>query len=102
VPDAPPDDVCLARVHLCAVLEGRSAIRSPSHLPHPKMALHPLDAQTRREALTSVGDISYELHKRFAERSLPVAGSVGPKSRQNDARTSRVGIERLRPLVEGS
>lgn len=49
------------RANLRAVLEGRTAIRRPSHLPHPRMALHPLDAQTRMEALAPVGDINDEL-----------------------------------------
>src|SRR5438445_8621149 len=30
------------------------------------------------------------------------SGASPPQSRQNEARTSRVGIERLRPLVEGA
>jgi hypothetical protein len=41
---APPDDVCLAISNLCAVLEGRTAVRRPDHLPNAGMALHPLDA----------------------------------------------------------
>lgn len=70
-------DVRLARLNLCAVLEGRTAVWRPGHLPHARMALHLLDAQARMEGVS---------------RS---------QSRQNDARTSRVGIERLRPLVQG-
>jgi hypothetical protein len=98
--DASPDDVRLARSNLYAVFEGRTAVRCPGHLPHATMALHPLDAQTRMEALAPIGDVSDELHKRLAERSLLSRGRRS-QSRQNDARTSRVGIERLRPLVQG-
>lgn len=64
------------------------------------MALHALDAQPRMEALASIGDVSDELHNRLAEGSLLLRGE-SVQSRQNDARTSRVGIERLCPLVQG-
>jgi hypothetical protein len=63
--DAAPDDVGLSGVDLIAVLEGRSTVVGPGHLPDAGMALHTLH-----------------------------------QSRQNDARTSRVGIERLRALVQ--
>jgi hypothetical protein len=64
------------------------------------MALHALDAQARMEALPSIGNVSDELHNCLAERWLLLRGGRS-QSRQNDARTSRVGIERLRPLVQG-
>ena len=46
-----PDDVRLAGVNLLAVLEGGAAIVGPRHLPHPRMALHPFDPETRMKAL---------------------------------------------------
>jgi hypothetical protein len=64
------------------------------------VALHSLDAQARMETLASIGDVSDELRYCLAEGSLLLRGE-SVQSRQNDARTSRVGIERLRPLVQG-
>jgi hypothetical protein len=52
------------------------------------------------ETLASIGDVSDELRYCLAEGSLLLRGE-SVQSRQNDARTSRVGIERLRPLVQG-
>jgi hypothetical protein len=62
------------------------------------VTLHALDAQARIETLASIGDVGDELRNCLAEGSL-LSGVSWSQSRQNDARTSRVGIERLRPLV---
>lgn len=90
----------LAKPHLCAVLEGRATVGRPSHLPHVGVALHSLDAQPRMEALAAAGEVSDELRYCFAEGSLLLRVSLF-QSRQNDARMSRVGIERLHAPVQG-
>jgi hypothetical protein len=59
--DAPPDDVRLTDMDLIAVFKGRSAVRRPTHLPDPRMSLHPLDAEARMKALLGLLQISDEL-----------------------------------------
>jgi hypothetical protein len=97
--DAAPDDVCLAGLSLAAVLEGRAAVRRPSHLPYAGMSLHTLDAQPWMKALTTARKVGDELSYCLAECSLLLWVSRS-QSRQNDARTSRVGIQRLGALVQ--
>jgi hypothetical protein len=45
--------VRLAGLNLLAVLEGRAPVRRPAHLPYAGVSLHPLDAQSWMEALTT-------------------------------------------------
>lgn len=52
------------------------------------------------EALAATGEVGDELRDSFAEARC-CRGVSRSQSRQNDARTSRVGIERLRALVQG-
>lgn len=50
------------------------------------MTLHPLDPQTRMEALASIGDVSDELHERLAEGSLLLRGEsvpIAPERRED-------------------
>jgi len=96
--NATPDDVRLAGVDFIAVLEGRAAVVGPGHLPKTGMALHSLHAKPGMEALLVFSEIADELSHRIAEVALLLRTQL-IQSRQNDARTSRVGIERLRALV---
>jgi hypothetical protein len=52
------------------------------------------------EALASIGNVGDEPSQSSAEGSLLLRVSRS-QSRQKDARTSRVGIERLHALVQG-
>jgi hypothetical protein len=59
--DPSPDDVGLTSMDLIAVFKGRSAVRRPTHLPDPRMPLHPLDAEARTKALLGLLQIRDEL-----------------------------------------
>lgn len=75
---AAPDDVRLAWLNLVSVLEGRAAIRCPSHLPDAGVSLHPLDAQPWMEVLTTARKVGDELSYRLAERSLLLSSEPVP------------------------
>jgi hypothetical protein len=72
--DATPADVRLAGLDLLAALEGRTAIRRPAHLPYAGMSLHPLDAQSWMEALTTARKVGDELSYCLAEGALLLSG----------------------------
>lgn len=67
---APPDDVRLAGVNFVAVLEGRTTVVGPGHLPNTGMALHTLHAKPGVKALLVFGEIGDELSYRLAEFPL--------------------------------
>jgi hypothetical protein len=62
--DAAPDDVSLSRMDLISVFKGCATIRRPTHLPDAGMPLHPLDPETRVEALLGSLQVGDELPKR--------------------------------------
>jgi hypothetical protein len=68
--DAAPNDVRLTWLKLVSVLECRSTIRRPSHLPYAGVPLPPLDAQSRMEAVTTARKVGNELRYRLAEGAL--------------------------------
>jgi hypothetical protein len=76
--DAPPDDVGLTGADLIAVFKGRSAVRRPTHLPDPRMPLHPLDAEARMKALLRLLQISDELPEGSQKRSLLLGSKTLP------------------------
>lgn len=69
-PDPAPDDVRMTRMNLVSILEGGTAVVSPRHLPHAGMALDPLDAKARMEALAATREVGDELRDGLAEGSL--------------------------------
>jgi hypothetical protein len=71
--NAPPHHVWIAGSDLLPILEGRSAIRRPTHLPHPRMALYALDTKARAE-VTTAREVGNELCHRLAEGALLLRG----------------------------
>jgi hypothetical protein len=63
------------------------------------MPPHPLDAEAGMETLIATGEVGNELRHCLPDARC-CSGISLSQSRQNDARTSRVGIERLRALVQ--
>jgi hypothetical protein len=97
-PNPPPYDVGLARYHLVAILECRTAIGSPRHFEDPGCALHALDPQAFPE-LTTSPEVLDELRHRRQERGLLLraeANEVSPKTREPLERGQTYGRERRR------
>src|ERR1035441_4610684 len=87
--DAPPNDMRLTRPNLAAVLEGRTTVQRPCHLPHAGVPLHPLHPQARTKALTAAGKVGDELRYRLAECPLLLRGEpvpVTPERREDFTR----------------
>ncbi len=100
--DSPPYDMRLTRPNLVAVLEGRAAVLRPRHLPHTGVALNPLDAQTRMEALAATGNVGDELRHCSAEGSLLLRSEpvpIAPERREDfTCRHRAVSCARPGPL----
>ena len=84
--DPPPDHMRLTGSHLRAVLERRSTVRCPRHLPNPRMPLHALDPERRIEVLPASVETGDELSECGKKRALLLCGQsvpIAPKRREH-------------------
>ncbi len=98
-PNPPPDHVWLTGPDFVTVLERRTTIRCRAHLPHTRMSLDALDPERGLKRWPPAPRSAMN-RTRAARNERCCSGVSRSQSRQNDASTSRVGIERLGSRVQ--